>query len=65
MQNVIDIINQAGGRREVSRALGITPDAVALAEKSGKLPAMWFDALERRVGCPLPRHLFSFKAVQE
>lgn len=61
MQNVSDIIVSCGGRKGVAALVGVTPDAVRLAEINGKLPAMWFDALERAVGANLPRSLFTFK----
>jgi hypothetical protein len=32
--------------------------------RSGKLPALWFDACERLAGQSLPRHLFSFKGQE-
>ena len=63
MQNVTDIITTCGGRREVASIVGVTPDAVRLAEINGKLPAMWFDALERHLGQTLPRNLFTFKGA--
>jgi hypothetical protein len=45
----------------VASRLGITKEAVGKALKAGKLPAPWFDTLERMAGCELPRHVFTFK----
>ena len=65
MQNVSNIIDACGGRDAVADLVGVKPTAVKFAAGNGKLPAMWFDALERKIGAPLPRHLFSFKGQDE
>lgn len=58
-----DIIAFLGGRELVGQIVGVKPNAVRMAETSGKLPAPWYDALERKAGRPLPREAFTFKGV--
>lgn len=65
MESTTDIIEALGGRKATAAIFGVTVEAVRNADANGKLPAMWFDALERRLGHPLPRHLFTFKAGAE
>ena len=49
------------GRRDVATALGVSYFRVERATRAKRLPASWFDALEKMAGQPLPRHLFTFK----
>jgi hypothetical protein len=42
-------------------ALGVGADRMRIAQKADKLPASWYDTLERLAGRPLPRDVFTFK----
>ena len=64
MKTAHDIIKAAGGRQAVAEKLGVVVGQVSNRASEGKLPAAWFDGLERMVGSPLPRDLFSFKAAE-
>jgi hypothetical protein len=59
------IVTLAGGHKAVCDAVGLktayTRDSVNQHIKTGKLPAAWFDALERKCKRKLPRTAFSFK----
>ena len=59
-----DIIRAAGGRHVVGAAVGVVPEQVTNYGSAGKLPAAWFDAMERLTGRQLPRRLFTFKGQQ-
>jgi hypothetical protein len=65
MQTAHDIIAAAGGRQAVAIAVKVSPENVTNLASAGKLPAAWFDALERLAGQTLPRHLFTFKGAAE
>ena len=65
MENIAEIIKECGGRDAVAALVGVKITAVRFAEGQGKLPAMWFDAIERHIGRPVRRDLFSFKSAEE
>ena len=58
-QELIDFI----GADTLQAALGVGPDRIRLARQSDKLPALWYDAMERLAGRPLDRRLFTFKGL--
>lgn len=60
LSEILDFI----GRERLMAEVGVKSSAVRMAEKSGKAPALWYDAMERLAGRPLPRDLFTFKAVK-
>lgn len=45
--------------------VGVKRDAINKAVRSGKLPALWYDACERLAGRPLPREAFYFKGARK
>ncbi len=63
MKTASDIIAFLGGREAVAAIVNVKANAVRMAETSSKLPAHWYDALERKAGRPLPREAFTFKAA--
>lgn len=50
------------GREAAAQALGVGAHRIDRATRDPKLPASWFDTLERLAGEPLPREVFAFKA---
>lgn len=46
-------------------AVKVAPDRIRLARAADKLPASWYDALERLCGRPLDRSLFTFKGQEQ
>jgi hypothetical protein len=65
MLNTVPEIIEYLGADAICSAVGVKPPAVRKAKNEKQFPAMWYHALERLAGGPLPRHLFSFKGVQE
>lgn len=65
MKSKTEIIKACGGTLAVSTATGIKPERVrnVVCDKRAKLPASWFDAMERLAGRALDRQLFSFKGL--
>lgn len=57
LSEILDFV----GRDRFMAEIGVKSSAVRMAEKSGKAPALWYDAMERLAGRPLDRKLFSFK----
>jgi hypothetical protein len=62
METAHDII-EAAGRNALKTALGVQDRVIQHHLSTGRLPASWFDLLERMTGQTLPRHVFSFKGV--
>jgi len=60
MKTLTDVLNYIG-RDKVMSAVGVKSSAVRMAEKSGRAPAAWYDAMERLAGRPLDRSMFTFK----
>lgn len=60
-----EVVKLAGGHKAVCDAVGLTTaytrDSVNQHLRTGKLPAAWFDALERKCRRKLPRTAFNFK----
>jgi hypothetical protein len=54
---IIDYI----GPDTVRDAIGVDEKRIRQARLGPKLPASWYDTLERLAGRPLPREVFSFK----
>ena len=65
MKTASDIIQAAGGRDAVAKAIGVIPRYITDRAREGELPASWFDSLEKMTKRKLPRELFSFKGIQE
>lgn len=63
MKTALEIIEAAGGEKAVATRLGVTKDRVYRVCLQGRIPAMWFDALERMLDQELPRDLFTFVKV--
>lgn len=57
LSEILDFV----GRDRFMAEVGVKASAVRMAEKAGKAPALWYDAMERLAGRPLDRKLFSFK----
>jgi hypothetical protein len=51
------------GEDAIIAAIGVDRKRVQKARREPQLPSLWFDALERLAGQPLPRHLFTFKGL--
>jgi hypothetical protein len=64
MKTVAEVIDYIGQDR-VKRAFGVNTRRLNQCRQFNQLSALWYDALERMAGRPLPRDLFSFKDVQE
>lgn len=64
MKTPSEIIDFAGPDR-VMAAVKVAPDRIRLARTADKLPASWYDALERLCGRPLDRSLFTFKGREQ
>ena len=64
MKTASDIV-AALGEDAVAAAFGITVKQVRKRVREGLLPTLWFAALERMAGQPLPRQAFSFKVAAE
>lgn len=60
-QDLIDFI----GPEALQAALGVGPDRIRLARQADRLPALWYDAMERLAGRPLDRRLFTFKGLED
>jgi hypothetical protein len=65
MNSKTEIIEACGGVLAVATALPIKPERIrnVLCDTKAKLPASWFDAMERLAGCQLPREHFTFKGL--
>ena len=57
MKTASDIIDYIGPEALMAR-LGIGHDAIKLARKNGKIPALWYAAIREMA---LPDEVFSFK----
>lgn len=57
LSEILDYI----GRERLMAEVGVKSSAVRMAEKAGRAPALWYDAMERLAGRPLDRSLFTFK----
>ena len=55
------IIDLCGGDEAVMAAVGAGRKRILQARNGDKLPSLWFDAMERLAGRPLPRDVFTFK----
>jgi hypothetical protein len=62
MENVTDIINRIGKPR-IRAAYGVGDRILNRYIQDNRLPAAWFDGLEKMTGQALPRNLFTFKEV--
>lgn len=64
MKTLTEILEYIG-RDKLMSEVGVKSSAVRMAEKSGKAPAAWYDAMERLAGRPLDRNLFTFKGAAD
>ena len=63
MKTARDIIDFVG-KDTVSANLDVGAEAVRVAYRNNRIPALWYDAMEQLAGRPLPRDAFSFRAIQ-
>ena len=61
MKTPSHIIDLCGGDEAVMAAVGTGRKRILQARTGDKLPALWFDAMEKLAGQPLPRDVFTFK----
>jgi len=64
MKTASDIID-AIGRNRIMAAYGVKARVLQHHAQNNRLPALWFDGLEKMAGQPLPRHLFAFKEANQ
>ena len=62
MKTVTEIIERVG-RPRVMAAYGVKERLLRHYIQDNRLPAAWFDGLEKMTGQALPRNLFTFKEV--
>jgi hypothetical protein len=53
------------GRERIQAALGLSRRNVTQWEQMNLIPALYYDALERMTGRPLPRSIFTFKGLSD
>ena len=63
--NTASEIIETVGREAMQAHFGVQPRVLRHYAKIGRLPAAWFDLLERLTGQTLPRNLFSFKGLEQ
>ena len=64
MENTADLLAKIG-HDKAATALGVAVTRIKRATFEDRLPAAWYDALERLAGEPLPRALFTFKGQKD
>ena len=64
MKTASDIIEHIG-RPRIKRAYAVADRVLQIYAKENKLPAAWFDGLEKMAGQSLPRQLFTFKDAKQ
>jgi len=52
------------GAKAIAAAIGQSERTVLRYAGRKHLPAMWFDAIERLYGAPVPRDVFNFKRAK-
>jgi hypothetical protein len=63
--NTASEIIETVGREAMQAHFDVQPRVLRHYAKIGRLPAAWFDLLERLTGQTLPRNLFSFKGLEQ
>lgn len=58
-------VEALGGASALARSLGIPASTVRNFVSRGEFPAMYFDAIERLLGRPANRSLFSFRELPD
>lgn len=63
--NTASEILDAAGRENLEARIGVKVRVIQHHAAKGVLPASWFAVLEDMTGKPLPRHLFTFKGLED